>query len=79
MEAVMADRLTQDLEMIRGAVRERYAAAARSVTAEDAHGASCGGDPSASCCGADAGVISDDQGRGLRLRALWRRRARRAA
>jgi SAM-dependent methyltransferase len=60
MEVVVADQLSQDPETVRSAVRERYAAAARSVSAETLQAASCAGDP-VSCCGADAGVISDSQ------------------
>jgi SAM-dependent methyltransferase len=51
-------------DTIRDAVRERYAAAARTVTAPMPEAASCCGpadDGASSCCGADAAVIPDDQ------------------
>src|SRR3954469_14444763 len=49
----MSDPTTQDPEIIRTAVRERYAAAARTVTGELPQ--------AAACCGSDAAVITDDQ------------------
>jgi arsenite methyltransferase len=63
MEVAVSDQLTQDPETVRNAVRERYAAAARSVTGELPQAAACCGsdDAGASCCGAEAAVISDDQ------------------
>ena len=60
----MAEQLTQDADAIREAVRERYAAAARTVTAPLPQAASCCGPAEASassCCGSDAAVIPDDQ------------------
>ncbi len=58
----MSDQLTHDPETVRSAVRERYAAAARSVTAEVPQAASCcGAETGASCCGTEAAVITDDQ------------------
>ena len=57
----MSDQLTQDPEIVRDAVRERYAVAARSVTGELPQAASCcGSDGESSCCGNEA-VITDDQ------------------
>src|SRR3954470_14420586 len=53
MEAHMSDQATQDPETIRTAVRERYAAAARTVSGEVPE--------AGSCCGSDAAVITDDQ------------------
>ena len=49
--------------MSRSTVRERYAAAAGSVSGELPQAASCcGGEHAdASCCGADAALITDDQ------------------
>src|SRR3954468_15784178 len=49
----MSDPTTPDPEIIRTAVRERYAAAARTVTGQLPQ--------TASCCGSDAAVITDDQ------------------
>jgi arsenite methyltransferase len=58
----MSDQLAQDAETIRDAVRERYAAAARSVSGELPQAASCcGSDGESSCCGSDAAVVTDDQ------------------
>ncbi len=48
----MSDQVIHDPQNVREAVRERYAAAARTV-GEEAH--------RASCCGAEAAVITDDQ------------------
>ena len=57
----MSDQLAQDAETIRDAVRERYAAAARSVSGELPQAASCcGSDGESSCCGSDAAVVTDD-------------------
>src|SRR3712207_6132634 len=62
MRGPMSDQLTQDAETIRDAVRERYAAAARSVSAKLPQAASCcGSDEDASCCGGEAAVITDEQ------------------
>jgi arsenite methyltransferase len=58
----MSHPATQNPETIRNAVRERYAAAARSFTGELPQAASCcGPDASSSCCGPEAAVITDDQ------------------
>jgi hypothetical protein len=63
MEAAVSDQLTRDPEVIRRAVRERYAVAACSASGELPQAASCcgGEDAGASCCGADAALIRDDQ------------------
>jgi SAM-dependent methyltransferase len=62
MEVAVSDQLTQDPETTRNAVRERYAAAARSVTGELLQAAACCGsdDAGASRCGAEAAMIGDD-------------------
>jgi len=48
-------------DTIREAVRERYAAAARTVTASEPEAASCCGPTESSCCSAEAAVIPDDE------------------
>ena len=49
-----------DPRAIRDAVRERYAAAARSVTADRPQAACCGPDNGSSCCGPDAERFGSD-------------------
>jgi arsenite methyltransferase len=62
----VSDQLIEDPEAIRSAVRERYAAAARSVSGELPQAAPCcGGDDGAQCCGADPALITDDRAEGF--------------
>src|SRR3954453_13772809 len=62
MEDAVNKQAIQDTEAIRSAVRDRYAAAARTVTGELPQAASCcASDAGASCWGTEAATITDDQ------------------